>query len=84
MELLVGQSHFIPGLTFPDQGSFIPVGSSQMSVKAVFGDVQFTADEPLCERLLPFENCLPLFLPQEKLLGLLGPEFLGVFYRFAI
>ena len=39
MKLLIGQSHFIPGLTFPDQRSFIPVRPGQMPVQAVLRDI---------------------------------------------
>ena len=84
MQLLVSESHFVPGFAFPDQGRFIPCRPGQMPVETVLRNIQFAADEPLRERLFPFENRLPLFLPDQKLRGLLRPEFLRVFYRFAI
>src|ERR1700722_555975 len=84
MKLLVSQRHFITGLTFPDQRRLIAGRPRQMTVEAVLGNIQFTPDEPLRVWLFPFENCLPLFLPQEKLRSLLRPEFLRVLDRFAI
>ena len=74
MQLLVGQSHFITRLPFPDQRSLIPGRPKQMPVKTVFGDIQFSADEPLGERLLPLQDFLPFLLPEAEALRLFLPR----------
>src|SRR5271165_4824955 len=84
VELLVSERHLVAWLAFPDQRRFIPPCASQMPVEAVLGNIYFAADEPLCERLFPFENHFPLLLPHQKLSGLLRKEFLRVLYRFTI
>src|SRR5215469_4094172 len=84
VKLLVSKRHSFTRLALPDQRRLISLRSIQMPVKTVFRNIQFAPGKPLHERFFPFENCLPFLLPHEKLGRLLRPEFLRVFYRFAI
>jgi hypothetical protein len=36
-----------------------------MAIQAIFRDIEFAADEPLCERSFPFENFFPSSPPNE-------------------
>ena len=48
-----------------------------MPIDAVKAGVDLAADEPLGERLVPFEHLVPFFEPAKRL-GLLGPEAVGI------
>jgi hypothetical protein len=54
-----------------------------VTVKAVVGDVQFAADEPLRERLVPFEHRVPLPEPV-KIFSLPRPEGFGIRGGFGV
>src|SRR6266576_5261359 len=54
-----------------------------MAVQTIFRDVQFPANEPSCERRLPFENFLPRRAP-DQLLRFACPELGRLPDRFSI
>src|SRR6478672_9496773 len=54
-----------------------------MSIEAVLGQIEFSADEPLRERRLPIDHALPA-LPPNQLARLARPEFFRAIDRFAV
>ena len=83
MQLLVGQRASITRFTFPDNRRLVPARPSQMSIKTIFRDVEFSTDEPLRERRLPFENLFPFGAPDE-LARFSSPEFCRLPHRFPV
>src|SRR5262245_21727895 len=80
MELLVCQGSRVSRFTLPDYGGFVLAPGREMPVKAVVRDVDLPSDKPFGERLVPFQNLIPLLEPM-KLAGDLRPEPFGVFDR---
>ena len=63
-------------------GDAVAVAGLDVSVDAVVGDVELTADEPLRERrVVPVERALEVLRPRDAGAGLLGPEPLVVLRR---
>ena len=83
VQLLIGKGALLTGFTFPDDGRFVPAMRAQMSIKTVFGEIEFTADKPFRERRLPLEHAPPPFAPK-KLARFPRPEFVRPLDRFAI
>src|SRR2546423_10610965 len=54
-----------------------------MPIETVFGNIQFPADKPLCERRLPLEYGVPRFLPHQ-LVGFARPKFFRLPDRLAV
>jgi hypothetical protein len=50
MQLLIGEGAFIAGFAFPDNRRLVPARPCEMTVEAIFRNVEFPADEPLRER----------------------------------
>ena len=75
MQLFISDRADITGLTFENQRSLVLAGGAEVAVEAVFGNVEFAADEPLRVRWLPIEDFLEWLAPDELLGGLSAPEF---------
>jgi len=73
VQLLVGERSLFARLAFPKEGSLVLRGRAEMGVEAVVGSVGLTADEPLCKRLVPFED-FGVGLEPMQLGGLLAPN----------
>src|SRR5262245_36863980 len=81
MELAVGERPHVAGLALPDDCGLVAaprVLALEVSVEAVVGEVQLSADEPLRERRLPLEYLLPRLEPGDVLARHVGPEPLRV------
>ena len=83
MQLLVGQDAFVAWLAFPDDRGLVPAWPLQMTIEAIFRDVQLSADKPFREGRLPFEDLFPRLLPGQ-LAGLARPEFFRLTDRFPV
>ena len=80
MELCVGERALFPRrFALPDDGGLVLPRCAEMPVEAVFGDIDFSADEPLCIRAFPLEYVGPFFLPDE-FLGLACEKLFGLFH----
>ncbi len=67
------------GFIFKEDGSFVLGGSIDMPVQGVVGEVGFTTNKPLVERLVRIiKSFSPWFKPVDILSGL-GPELNWVF-----
>ena len=55
-----------------------------MPVQTIEADIELATDEPLGERLLPLQDPLPPFEPDQFLLGPFGPEPVGRGDRFLV
>ena len=75
MQLFISDRADITGFTFENQRSLVLSGGAEVAVEAVFGNVEFAADEPLRVRWLPIEDFLEWLAPDELLGGLSAPEF---------
>ncbi len=73
-------------VAFPDECCLVATPRGEVTVDAVVGDVCLAALEPLDLRgvELPLEDLVPLLVPVEVCLGLLGPEALRILDRAAI
>jgi hypothetical protein len=69
MELLVGDRAHVTRLTFENECSLVFAVGAEVAIEAVFGNVQFSADEPLGVRRLPVQNLLERLLPEQLLAG---------------
>ena len=65
MQLLISQRPFLARLAFPDDGRFVPARAVEMSIQAILGDVQFSADEPFGERRFPLQDFFPRRAPNQ-------------------
>src|SRR6476660_4319972 len=83
MQLLIGERPLIAGFAFPNDCGLVPTRACEMTVQAIFRNVQFAAHEPLRERRLPFDNLLPRRAP-DQLLRFACPEFGRLPDRFSI
>src|SRR5438034_6896548 len=83
MQLLVGQRASITRFTFPDNRRLVPARPGQMSIETIFRDVEFSPDEPLRERRLPFEDLFPSCAPDE-LARFSSPESCRLPHRFPV
>ena len=75
MQLFISDRADVTGFTFENQGGLILAGSAEVAVEAIFGDVEFAADEPLRVGRLPIEDFFEGLAPDELLRGLSAPEF---------
>ncbi len=75
MKLLVSQHPPIAGLAFPNDSGLIAARAGKMTIKAILGDVELGADEPLGKRWSPIQHLRP-FLSPNQVTSLLGPKFL--------
>ena len=76
MKLAVGEGAGLAGFTFPDDGGFVGPAIGEVTIDAVFADVEFSSDKPLGVRGLPVEGFGPLFLPGQ-FFGFAAPENAG-------
>ena len=83
MQLLVGERAFVTRFALPDNCRFVPARPSQMSIKTIFRDVEFSTDEPLRERRLPFEDLFPFGAPNQ-FARFSSPEFCWLPDRFSV
>ncbi len=83
MELLVSESSNLSGFALPNNCSFIFAGGLHMPIETVIGNVELASDEPLCPRVVPFEDAIPFSEPVQ-LTGNFSPKFFGLFHRFAV
>src|SRR5947209_4021048 len=83
MQLLVSEGPFLARLPFPQNGCLVPAVGGEMSIEAILGKIDFSADEPFRKWRFPFQNFSPRLLPG-KLLRLARPEFVRLLDRFAI
>src|SRR5437899_81072 len=83
MQLLVGERASVTRFSLPDNCCLVPTRPAQMSIKTIFRDVKFAADEPLRERRLPFEDLFPLSAP-DQLARFSSPEFCRLPDRFSV
>ena len=63
VKLAVGEGAGLTGFTLPNNGGFVGPAIGEVTIDAVFADVEFSADKPLGVRGLPVERFGPLFLP---------------------
>src|SRR5438132_7700283 len=56
MQLLISKSALVAGFAFPDNCRLVSARPGQMAIQAVFRDVEFASDEPLCELLFSFAH----------------------------
>ena len=82
VELLVSDAARVAGFAFPEDGHFVAT-AFEMTIHAVFADVDFGIDEPLGERRLPIEHLAPRSLPLQ-LRSLAGPEGVRGVDRFRV
>ena len=75
MKLFIGDRTDISRFTFENKCGLVLAGGTEVTVEAVFGNVEFAADEPLRVRWLPIEDFLEWLAPDELLAGLSAPEF---------
>ncbi|VTL98130.1 Uncharacterised protein [Pseudomonas aeruginosa] len=86
VQLAVGDMRGFAGIVaFPDDGDLL-AAALQMAVDAVVGDVQLAALEPagLALSQIAMVDAVPGLEPVEEGLGLLAPEFLGIFHGLAV
>jgi len=84
VQLLVGDGSDITGFAFENQRGLVLAIGTEMPVDAVFGDIEFPADEPLGEGSLPFEDLAVRLAPDQMFLRLAVPEFLWGVDRLAV
>ncbi len=77
MKLLICQRPLLARFAFPNKRRFVLSPATEMAVEAVVRNVDLAADEPFCERLIPFKNGVP-FAGPVQFFGPLCPESLGV------
>jgi hypothetical protein len=56
-QLSVGQNADVARFALPDQRSFVSPPRRRVTIEAIFGEIQFPADEPLRERNLQDPGC---------------------------
>src|SRR6266404_5991454 len=83
MQLLISQGAAFPGFAFPQNRRLVPAVRGKVSIKAIFGKIELSADEPFCEWRLPLDNLSPSLSPHE-FVRLAGPEFVRTLDRLAI
>ena len=83
MKLLVGQRPSFARFAFPNDGRLVAPLTGEMSVQAIFGNVELSAHEPLCEGRFPVEDLFP-GSPPDQFAGFAGPESVGVLDRLPI
>src|SRR5215217_2178992 len=83
MQLLIGEGAFITGFAFPNDCGLVPTRPCQMTVQAIFRNVEFPTYEPFRERWLPLDNLFPRRSP-DQLLRFARPKFGRLPDRFAI
>jgi hypothetical protein len=71
--LAIGEGTGVTRFPLPEEGNLLAVPGDHMAVKAVVGEIDFAADEPLGPRRIPFKNLGPGFKPMQ-FLGDSGPE----------
>jgi len=84
VKLLVGDRADVARLALEDQRRLVFARGAQVTVDAIFGHVEFTADKPLRVGGLPIEDFLEGFSPDKLLFGLSTPEFFWAIDRFII
>ena len=83
VQLLIGESLTVSGLTFPDEGYLILPRSGKVSVKTVIAHVQLSVDKPLGPWRVPFKDFIP-FLEPVQFFCKTGPESLKILFCFLI
>jgi len=86
VERLVRVDLAAPLVALPDKSGLVATPSGEVPVDAVVGDIGLTALEPLDARSveLPVKDLVPLLVPVQVRLGLLGPEALGIIHRATV
>ena len=83
VQLLVSERSLFARLAFPQNCGLVAAVGGEMSIQAVLGKIEFSADEPFRKRRFPFQDFSPRLLPG-KLLRLARPEFVRPLDRLAI
>src|SRR5947209_3600771 len=83
MQLLISERAFLSRFALPQNCRLVAAVGGEMSIQAVLGKIDLSADEPFRKRRLPFQNFPPRLLPG-KLLRLARPEFVRLLDRLAI
>src|ERR1700745_4326930 len=83
MQLLIGERALVTRFALPNDRGLVPTRPCEMTIQAVFRNIQFPAHEPFRERWLPFDNLLPWRAP-EQLLCFAHPELGRLADRFSI
>src|SRR5439155_19786983 len=83
MQLLISQCPFLARLPFPQNGGLVAAVGCQMSIQAVLGKGEFSANKPFRKRRFPFQDFSPSLLPG-KFLCVARPEFVRLPDRLAI
>ena len=73
MKLQIREGTGVARFALPYKGGFVLSPGREMPVQAIVGNIYLAAHEPFCERLIPFEDRVPLSEPIE-LLGLFRPK----------
>ena len=84
VELLISDRADVARLALEDQRRLVFARGAQVTVDAIFGHVEFTADKPFRVGRLPIEDFLEGFSPDKLLFGLSTPEFFWAIDRFII
>src|SRR5205823_11687248 len=83
MQLLISERASLARLPFPQNGCLVPAVGGEMSIEAILGKIDFSADEPFRKRRFPFQNFPPRLLPG-KLLRFARPEFVRLLDRLPV
>src|SRR5438876_3073791 len=83
MKLLISKGTNLARLTLPDQRRFILAPGLKVAIKAVVGEIDLAAGEPLGPRAIPLKNSVPLFEPMQ-FLGNTSPELFRLLYGLAV
>ncbi len=83
MKLLIGQHALLTGFPLPDERCFRLQRAVQVTIEAVFADVELSAGEPLRIRALPVEHLGERLAP-EQLLRFATEELFGVLQRLSV
>src|SRR6185312_4312896 len=64
-KLLIRERAYFARLSFPNNGGFVLTGPVYVPIKAVVGEIDLAADEPLRPGQIPLENRVPFLEPMQ-------------------
>src|SRR6266516_973267 len=83
MEFSVGNCPTLSIFTLPEIGRFVLTPRFHMPVHSILGRVQHSSNKPLGKRRVPFQNLVPLLVP-DKLTSNPVPERFWVSERISL
>jgi hypothetical protein len=84
VQLLIRHRADIAWLTFEDDGRFVFASGSEMTIEAIFRNIQLSADKPFRSRHRAFHHRLERLAPDKLLLRLPLPELFWAIDRLRI